>query len=84
MGLSRAADYASHRFEDDSAVVTDFKIHWINHLHIPDFGHIFGQLHERTLEFHGNFSNHFNAFDSAEIQFYVFVAAVKFQGVVAG
>jgi hypothetical protein len=79
-----AADSSSHGFEDDSAVVADFEIHRINHFHVPDLGHIFGQLHERALEFHGDFGDHFNAFNSAEIKFYIFVTAVKFQGIVAG
>jgi hypothetical protein len=74
----------SHGFEDDSAAVADFKIHRIDKLHVPDFGHIFSQLDERAFEFHGDFGNYFNTLDGAEIQFDVFVAAVKFQAVVAG
>jgi hypothetical protein len=84
MELWLAAALASHRFDCDFAAVADLEIHRIDHLHVPDLGHIFSQLDERTFELHGDFGNKFNAFDSAEIQFYVFVAAVKFQGVVAG
>jgi hypothetical protein len=79
-----AAGPGSHGFDDDPAVVTYFEIHRIDHLHVPDLGHIFSQLHERTLELHGDFGDHFDAFDSAEIQLDVFVAAVKFQAVITG